>query len=159
MESLLGKPCILRHWRQSGGIEATFHRSRCFPRGASLAIIWGLIFHHWRNQMLKRLILAAVPALMLAQPVLAERGDAEAGRVIAYTCTGCHGIPFHQNVYPTYSVPRIGGQTYGYIVSSLMAYRSGERRHPTMQAQANTLSDQDIHDVAAYFVSLTEDSE
>jgi cytochrome c553 len=109
--------------------------------------------------MLKRLIFAAIFAFALAQPALAERGDPEEGRILAYTCTGCHGIPFHQNVYPTYSVPRIGGQTYGYIVSSLKAYRSGERKHPTMEAQANTLSDQDIHDVAAFFVSLTEDNQ
>ncbi len=109
--------------------------------------------------MLKRLIFLAALSVALASPALAERGDPEEGRIIAYTCTGCHGIPFHQNVYPTYSVPRIGGQSYGYIVSSLEAYRSGERRHPTMQAQANTLSDQDIHDVAAYFVSLTEEQE
>ena len=109
--------------------------------------------------MLKRLILGVVMAAGAVQPTLAERGDPERGSVIAYTCTGCHGIPFHQNVYPTYSVPRIGGQSYGYIVSALQAYRSGERLHPTMQAQANTLSDQDMHDVAAYFVSLTEDDE
>lgn len=132
---------------------------RTFPAKRCTVIILGLIFNHWRNSMLKRLILAAMTALLLVTPALAERGDPEEGRVIAYTCTGCHGIPFHQNVYPTYSVPRIGGQTYGYIVASLQAYRSGERRHPTMQAQANTLSDQDIHDVAAYFVSLTEDRE
>ncbi len=105
--------------------------------------------------MLTRLLLIAVMA-GLAQPVLAE-GDPDRGRVIAFTCMGCHGIPYYQNVYPTYTVPKIGGQTHGYIVSSLKAYRSGERRHPTMQAQANTLSDQDIQDVAAYFVSLTEE--
>ena len=106
--------------------------------------------------MLKRMILGVAMAAVAVQPALPFSGK---GSVIAYTCTGCHGIPFHQNVYPTYSVPRIGGQSYGYIVSSLQAYRSGERLHPTMQAQANTLSDQDMHDVAAYFVSLTEDDE
>jgi len=109
--------------------------------------------------MLKYLILGAILVWSLAAPALAQEGDAERGRTIAYTCTGCHGIPFYQNVYPTYSVPRLGGQSYGYIVSSLKAYRSGERRHATMQAQANTLSDQDIHDIAAYFVSLGEDEE
>lgn len=102
----------------------------------------------------------ALPAALLAlvfaaAPVHAE-GDPEAGSVIAYTCTGCHGIPFYKNVYPTYSVPKLGGQSYGYIVAALEAYRSGEREHPSMNAQASTLSDQDIQDVAAYFVSLAD---
>ena len=89
----------------------------------------------------------------------AQTGDPAEGKVIAYTCNGCHGIPFQTNVYPTYSVPRIGGQNYGYIVSALKAYRDGTRKHPTMNAQAHTLSDEDMHHVAAYFVSLTEDQQ
>ena len=93
-------------------------------------------------------------AAWLASAAAAQQGDPDKGKVIAYTCNGCHGIPFQQNVYPTYSVPRIGGQNYGYIVSSLQAYREGTRKHATMNAQAHTLSDEDIHDVAAYFVSL-----
>ncbi len=106
--------------------------------------------------MLKRLFLMGAIIASGLSPAFAMQGDAEEGRIIAFTCKGCHGIPFHKNVYPTYAVPRLGGQNYGYIVASLKAYRSGERRHPTMQAQGNTLSDQDIHDVAAYFVSLSE---
>lgn len=108
--------------------------------------------------MLKRTILvaAAVAFVLSAQ---AEQGDAERGEEIAYTCTGCHGIPHHVNVYPTYRVPKLGGQSFGYIVNSLKAYRSGERRHPTMGAQANTLSDEDIRDIAAYFVSLTAEDD
>lgn len=96
---------------------------------------------------------------LLASPIIvAQQGDPVEGKVIAYTCNGCHGIPFHQNVYPTYSVPRIGGQNYGYIVSALKAYRDGTRKHPTMNAQAHTLSDEEMHHVAAYFVSLTSNS-
>lgn len=109
--------------------------------------------------MLNRLIFAIALIAVSGAPAFAQSGDPERGSVISYTCFGCHGIPYQKNVYPTYSVPRIGGQSEGYIVSALKAYRSGERKHPTMQAQANTLSDQDIADVAAFFVSLTEDSE
>lgn len=108
--------------------------------------------------MLKR-ILAVALAAALSQGALAQddnEGDPQRGRVIAYTCFGCHGIPDYKNVYPTYSVPKIGGQTYSYIVSALEAYRAGERKHPTMQAQANTLTDRDIRDIAAYLVSLGE---
>ena len=99
--------------------------------------------------------LAVLATCLLASGAVAQQGDPDEGKIIAYTCNGCHGIPFQQNVYPTYSVPRIGGQNYGYIVSSLQAYRDGTRKHPTMNAQAHTLSDEDMHDVAAYFVSLT----
>lgn len=84
----------------------------------------------------------------------AAAGDPEAGRITAYTCTGCHGIPGYSNVYPTYNVPRIGGQNYEYLVVALKAYRDGKRRHSTMELQARALSDQEIADVAAYFASL-----
>ena len=108
------------------------------------------------------LIRTAVLMVMLApfvNPGAAEaqdQGDPERGEKIAYTCTGCHGIPFYKNVYPTYTVPKLGGQNQEYLISSLKAYRAGTRKHATMQAQASTLSDQDILDVTAYFVSFTE---
>lgn len=104
--------------------------------------------------MLYRILPAVLLALMLVSPVAAEDADLEQGRTVAFTCLGCHGIPFHTNVYPTYFVPRIQGQTEGYIRAALHAYRDGSRRHPTMRAQSSTLSDEDIRDVAAYFASL-----
>ncbi|MEK6806121.1 MAG: c-type cytochrome [Pseudomonadota bacterium] len=77
-------------------------------------------------------------------------GNADAGRVKANTCMGCHGIPNYNNVYPTYRVPKLGGQSEGLIVSALKAYKSGERVHKTMRAQTANLSDQDMADIAAY---------
>ncbi len=81
-------------------------------------------------------------------------GDVQAGKIKAYTCTGCHGIPGYNNVYPTYKVPLIGGQNQAYLVAALKAYKNGERDHTTMELQANSLNDGDIEDVAAYFASL-----
>lgn len=80
-------------------------------------------------------------------------GDSEAGKVKAIPCMGCHGIPGYFNVYPTYHVPRVGGQHAAYIVEALKAYKSGQRGHKTMGAQAASLSDQDMADIAAYFES------
>jgi cytochrome c553 len=77
-------------------------------------------------------------------------GDVEAGRVKANTCMGCHGIPNYNNAYPTYRVPRLGGQHPEYIMAALKEYRDGKRPHTTMHAQAMSLSDQDIEDIAAY---------
>ena len=91
-------------------------------------------------------------ALALATPVHAA-GDAAKGRVKAITCMGCHGIPGYHNAYPNYPVPRVGGQHPEYVVAALKAYKAGTRDHKTMQAQAASLSEQDMLDIAAYFAS------
>jgi cytochrome c553 len=101
------------------------------------------------SKILRSLQWVAVAALMAAGHANAA-GDAEAGREKANTCMGCHGIDSYTNVYPTYHVPKLGGQPEQYIVSALKAYRSGERNHPTMRAQATSMSDQDMEDVAAF---------
>jgi cytochrome c553 len=107
---------------------------------------------------MKKLLLISLLAGMVS--VSQAEGDKdrseqiEKGRLTSYTCTGCHGIKFYKNAYPNYHVPRLGGQNEAYIVSALKAYRSGERSHSTMQAQAGSLTDQDIADIAAYFASL-----
>jgi cytochrome c553 len=88
-------------------------------------------------------------ACVLAGPALAD-GDAEAGRIKASTCMGCHGIPAYNNVYPTYRVPKLGGQQEKFIESALKSYKNGDRPHATMHAQASSLDDQDIADIAAY---------
>ena len=78
-------------------------------------------------------------------------GDAAAGKTKAFTCMGCHGIPSYHNVYPSYHVPKLGGQHANYIAAALQAYKSGQRRHATMRAQAASLSEQDMQDLAAFF--------
>lgn len=94
--------------------------------------------------------------LLFALPCLAEtgKGDPAAGKVKVYTCTGCHGVTGWRNAYPSYHVPQIGGQNYDYLVAALHGYKSGDRRHPTMQAQGESLSDEDIRDIAAYLSSI-----
>jgi len=83
-------------------------------------------------------------------------GDYEAGKIKAYTCTGCHGIAGYKNIYPTYHVPRIGGQNKDYLVLTLQGFKSGERQHKTMNLQAEALSEQDIEDIAVYLAAQTD---
>lgn len=103
--------------------------------------------------------LVAIAATLLVasgfsvQPALAE-GNADAGKDLGYTCLGCHGIDGYRNAYPSYRVPKLGGQKAAYIVVALKGYRANTRQHPTMNAQATSLSDQQIEDVAAYFASI-----
>jgi len=92
----------------------------------------------------------ALAALSLCAVGAQADGDVAAGKHKAYTCFGCHGIPNYNNVYPTYRVPKLGGQNAQYIVSALQEYKSGARPHPTMHAQASSMSDQDMADIAAY---------
>jgi len=102
---------------------------------------------------IRSLLVIAVFAFLNTLTVHAA-GDPEAGKIKSYTCTGCHGIPGYKNVYPTFHVPKLGGQNEAYIVAALKAYRDGERDHKTMVLQSEALSDEDIADIAAYFASL-----
>ena len=82
----------------------------------------------------------------------APSGDAKAGSQLIQRCQGCHGIEGWRTAYPeVYSVPRIGGQHPTYLVSALKAYKSGERKHPSMRSIAVSLSDKDMADLAAYY--------
>ncbi len=95
--------------------------------------------------------LAAACAMLAAPGLSAAQGNVEAGRAKAYTCMGCHAVEGYRNAYPSFRVPRLGGQHSEYLVSALQAYANGDRAHPTMQALAQTLSEQDMLDIAAYF--------
>jgi cytochrome c553 len=107
---------------------------------------------------------AIVVSLFLAHAANAQEapafgGDAKRGQALAYTCNGCHAIPNYKNVYPTYPVPRLHGQRPQYLLAALKAYKNGERSHGTMHAQAASMSEQDMADVAAYLAGpnvLTE---
>jgi cytochrome c553 len=80
-------------------------------------------------------------------------GNAVDGKKKFYTCTGCHGIAGYKNAYPNYSVPKVGGQNEAYLIAALNAYKTGDRKHPTMRAQAQSLSEQDIADIATFLAA------
>ena len=94
-------------------------------------------------------ILLGASATASAQDV---KGDAAVGKSKVAMCIGCHGIPGYQASFPEiYKVPKISGQGAKYIVSALNAYKKGERKHPSMRGIAESLGDQDMADIAAYY--------
>ena len=99
------------------------------------------------------LLSAALVALVaFASASAAHAQDAAAGQKKAAMCIGCHGIVGYQASFPEiHKVPMIAGQGAKYIVSSLTAYKKGERKHPTMRGIAGSLSDADMADLAAYY--------
>ena len=111
-------------------------------------------------QSWRKCLMGFVCGMVVAAPAWAqsdEGGDPVAGKERFYTCAGCHGIDGYANAYPTYHVPKIGGQHADYIVSALEAYRSGAREHSTMHAQASSLSDEDIQNIAAFLSQQKSD--
>ena len=80
------------------------------------------------------------------------QGDAKSGAQKIQMCQGCHGIEGWRTAFPeVYHVPKISGQHSTYFVNALKAYKSGERKHPSMRGIAASLSDKDMADLAAYY--------
>ena len=99
------------------------------------------------------LAVASVTGWASAQEV---KGDAKAAENKVAMCIGCHGIVGYKASFPEiYQVPKISGQNAKYIEAALHAYKKGDRRHPTMRAIADSLSEQDIADLAAYYEKHT----
>ncbi|MCY7312525.1 MAG: c-type cytochrome [Pseudoxanthomonas sp.] len=129
---------------------------RPLPLAALLALAAALSVAAVTAQVAPGTTAAAAPAASdlapAAAPVLV--GNAENGRILAYTCQGCHGVTGYKNAYPSFHVPLIGGQTPEYITQALNEYKAGNRKHSTMQAQSESFSAQDIADLSVYLSSL-----
>jgi len=94
-------------------------------------------------------VVATATSVTFSQDI---QGDAKAGETKIAMCIGCHGIHGYQASFPeVYKVPKISGQGAKYIANALTAYKKGERKHPTMRGIADSLSEQDIADIAAYY--------
>ena len=133
---------------------------RPLPLAACLALVTALPFAAVAQDAAQP---AAAPATTEAAPAAAPAAPAAAGALVVdpktghqltYTCQGCHGITGYKNAYPSFKVPLIGGQSAEYLAQALHEYRDGTRKHPTMQAQAQSFSDQDIADIAAFLSTL-----
>lgn len=100
------------------------------------------------------LALAVSSATAFAQAPAAPAPQAGAKSLEAKVamCIGCHGIKGYQASFPeVYRVPMISGQSAKYIAAALTAYKNGDRKHPTMRGIAESMSEQDINDIANYY--------
>ncbi len=84
-----------------------------------------------------------------ATPSLA--GDAAAGRDKAAACRACHGL---DGIARLPNAPHIAGESELYLIAQLRAFRSGERKSELMSVVAQSLSDDDIADLAAWYASI-----
>ena len=81
-------------------------------------------------------------------------GDPAAGKSKFATCAGCHAIPGYTSAPIRLIMSPAGGQHADYIIVALKAYQAGERKHPTMHANAFSLNERDMQDIAAYLSSF-----
>ena len=103
----------------------------------------------------KAIVLAFSVSALSGFQVVAQAADVEAGRDAFETCRGCHSASGYSNVYPTYYVPKIGGQVPAYTVAALKAYKESSRSHRTMMANCYDFSEQTMENIAAFLAEST----
>jgi cytochrome c553 len=79
----------------------------------------------------------------------ASRGDPAAGEPLTAMCGGCHGAG---GVSSDAATPSLAGQDALYLANAIKAYRK-TRQNWGMQRYVSGLSDKDIDNIAAYYVS------
>ena len=100
--------------------------------------------------MLRKLLIVAGLAALSSGNTLAA-GDAEAGKAKAAVCAACHGA---QGISALPVNPNLAGQVPGYIAAQLQAFKSGERKNAIMAGQVAGLSEQDMHNLDAFYSSM-----
>jgi cytochrome c553 len=103
-------------------------------------------------KLLPTIFALAVSFVSVAAQAQDITGNAQAGEKINAMCIGCHGIKGYQASFPEiYKVPMISGQSAKYIEAALQAYKKGDRKHPTMRGISESLTDQNMADLAVYY--------
>ncbi|MCY1509960.1 Cytochrome c4 [compost metagenome] len=107
------------------------------------------------NKLLTTMFAVAVACVTVSEQAQQVTGKAQDGAKKVQMCVGCHGIIGYQASFPEiHKVPMIAGQSATYISAALTAYKGGDRKHPTMRAIADSLTEQDIADLSAYYSQL-----
>lgn len=77
-------------------------------------------------------------------------GNPVLGKTRSELCQGCHG-EFGLSLEDL--IPNLAGQYANYIAKQLRNFQSGARTHQIMSAMAQTINDEELTDIAAYFSS------
>ena len=88
--------------------------------------------------------------MLLALTGPARAQNVEAGRGKAAVCAACHG-PTGNSTNPQF--PVLAGQTARYVYLQLRDFKEGRREAATMQPMVQTLSREDMLDLAAFFAA------
>lgn len=116
-----------------------------------------LSFVQWVHRCVASSLLLALAAGAAAQVVRAPDDRSTAGRPVdmaprVLACTICHGK--EGRATPEGYFPRIAGKPAGYLANQLLNFREGRRSYPQMTYLIQHLTDDYLHEMAAYFSAL-----
>jgi cytochrome c553 len=94
---------------------------------------------------------AVAVALVLYAPSAHAAGTVSAGRQKATACQTCHGL---DGLSKMPDAPNIAGNPEQYLVRQLGAFKKGERKNEMMSVVVQSMSEQDIEDLAAYYAAI-----
>ncbi|MCW8329747.1 cytochrome c [Photobacterium sp. SDRW27] len=95
------------------------------------------------------IILGSTPAI--ANPL---NGDAEAGKIKAFSCQFCHGA---NGVASQPNYPHLNGQNELYLFNAMKAYQDNKRSGiyaEMMKKQLSMMKEQDLADIAAFYTRM-----
>lgn len=81
--------------------------------------------------------------------LLAIEGDVAYGEYLSTECTTCHQLSGNND-----GIPSIVGWPKANFLAAMHGYRSGTRVHPVMQMVAQSLGDEELAALAAYFSAI-----
>jgi cytochrome c553 len=100
--------------------------------------------------MYRSLLSTVFSAVAIVAVVAVPANSAEEIEAKVQLCSSCHG----ENGVPIdTTTPVIWGQQQSYLVKQIHDYKSRDRENPIMEAMADTIKQDEIRKVAAYFAS------
>ena len=95
-----------------------------------------------------------VPAATMAAEGNPEAGKAKAEAAGCFACHGVDGVATADGLAADKNVPNLAGEPDLYLQFQLVFFRKGVRKNEVMNAMAESLSDDDLRDISAYYASL-----
>jgi cytochrome c553 len=96
-------------------------------------------------------LMAGAMTLLGTGGLHAQEGSAEAGQAKSAVCAACHGTDGNSTANAEW--PSLSAQHAAYTARQLQAYKDGQRPDPGMQGFAQSLSDEDMADLAAFYAT------
>ncbi len=98
-----------------------------------------------------RLASLSLATLLSVVSPLVHAAPTDEGRLLAYTCTACHG-QHGQKTAP--GMPVIGGRDAHELLAAMARFRTGKRWHPAMNVMMLSLDEAAMVDIAEYFAQI-----